>query len=108
MDYTNFQNSQTYKLDFLNSITYCTYLNIKHKGKYTISCHFIPISPNLSAKFAANAPNRDANQNTASASQKGRHVELTVNAKIVKILNQFSIIRSRMCKRGASVPNPSV
>ena len=102
-----FQNSNTYKLDFLNSITICKPLYIQLRVKSSIYFPCIQKSQEPRERLNASAQSLDASLNIANALQKEGFVEFSANVKIVKILARSSIPKRRMLKKAVSVPSQS-
>lgn len=103
-----FQSSNTYKLDFLNSITICNPFYIKLKVKSSIFSHSIRKSQEHKERSSVSALSQDVSPNIVNALQKERFAEFSVNAKIAKILVPLSILIRPMFKKDVSAPSRSV
>lgn len=106
-DYSVFQNSQTYKLDFLNSITFCTFPFIQLKVRYTTCSPWTAKRQKCSVRSNVNALNRDVSQSIASVSPRVVYAGLIVSVWTARISIRFSIIKKCMLRGAVNAPNLS-
>lgn len=104
-----FASSQSYKLDYLNSITLGIQSLTQIKANFTISWLLIHKNTKMGRKSNVSALNRGASPSIVSVLVEDQYVELTVSASIVTIWSLSStIVLSLMRIKDVSVQSHTV